>query len=66
MQVYLFISEPQPSVRALTPDRTGGNLPPEYAPWRATDRGKGMFLGSTNDPIAIAARFSGYSLEISR
>jgi hypothetical protein len=65
MHVYLFISEAQPSVRALTPDRTGENLPAEYAPWRAPNGGTGMFLGSVNDPITIAIRFSGYSLEIS-
>jgi hypothetical protein len=45
MQVYIFVSEIDPSVRAFTPDGTGCNLPVEYEPWRAVDGGKSEVLG---------------------
>ena len=60
MQVYIFISEIDPSVRAFTSDGTGCNLPDEYAPWRATNSGKGMHLSSLTDPIALSIEEDGY------
>jgi hypothetical protein len=62
MQIYLFVSEPEPGVKAFTADHTGENLPTEYAPWRTLDGGRGLYLGSANDPFAIRIRISGYSL----
>jgi hypothetical protein len=62
MQVYIFISEVDPNLRAFTSDETGGNLPAEHAPWRAANGGKSMIFGSDRDPIAIEVRAEGYYL----
>jgi hypothetical protein len=60
MQVYIFVSETDPTVRAFTSDTTGCNLPDKYAPWRMTNSGKGMHLGSSADPIALSIEEDGY------
>jgi|ERR1700712_958163 hypothetical protein len=60
MQVYIFDSDIDPSVRAFTSDRTGSNLPAEFAPWRAGNAGKSMHIGSSTDPIAISVEADGY------
>jgi hypothetical protein len=60
MQVYLFVSEIDSSVRAFTPDETGCNLPTKYAPWRAGNSGKSMHLGSSTDPIALSIKEDGF------
>jgi hypothetical protein len=62
MQIYIFISESQPSVRAFTEDGTGGNLPREYAPWRAANAGRAMLIGSASDPVAKAVQRDGFFL----
>lgn len=63
MQVYIFISEIDPKLRAFTADETGGNLPTDYAPWQAVNGGRPLFLASARDPIAMDVRTNGYFLE---
>jgi hypothetical protein len=48
----LFISDIETMVGALTSDKTGKNLPEEYARWRALNGGRGIYVGSADDPIA--------------
>jgi hypothetical protein len=62
MHVYIFASDSQPGVSAFTSDPSAGNLPTGYAPWRAVNAGKAMFIGSVTDPIAEAAKRDGYFL----
>jgi hypothetical protein len=62
MQVYIFISEKDPSLRVFTWDETGANLPAESAPWRAANGGQSLFLASASDPIAREIRAVGYHL----
>ena len=62
MQVYAFISEKEAHVSAFTADPTGDNLPVDYAPWGVMNGGRGMYLASAGDPIAVAIRHSGYYL----
>jgi hypothetical protein len=64
MQVYIFISEKDPKIKAFTADETGGNLPARYAPWVAVNKGKSMHLGSANDPIGITVKTDGYQIVI--
>jgi hypothetical protein len=56
MQIYLFISKLQPSVRAFTSDPAGGNLPAEYAPWRPIIRRRMISAGSKDDPIMVGGK----------
>jgi hypothetical protein len=60
MEVYIFISTTQASVRAFTSDMTGGNLPADLAPWRATNGGRPLAGGS--DPVSQAVQRDGYFL----
>lgn len=62
MQVYAFISEKEVRVSAFTSDPTGSNLPGVYAPWRPMNGGRGMYLASASDPIAISIRSTGHYL----
>jgi hypothetical protein len=62
MKVFIFISGKEPGVRAFTSDQMGGNLPTEYAPWKAINNSAGLLLASANDPIAVAVKASGYVL----
>jgi hypothetical protein len=64
MQVYIFISEKDPRVRAFTADETGGNLPSQYAPWVIANGGRSIYLGSATDPIAIDVKADGYHIVI--
>ena len=66
MRVYLFVSERDTNVSAFTSDDTGGNLPADYGPWRALNGGRGMFLGSVSDRIAITVKLTGYFLVTGR
>jgi hypothetical protein len=50
MNIYRFVSDSTPSVSAFTLDRTGDNLPADYAPWRAVG-GRVVFIGA-GDPVA--------------
>ena len=59
MQVYIFLSERTPGVRAFTSDQTGTVLPIEYAPWRAV---REMYLGSASDPISHDIETKNYLL----
>jgi hypothetical protein len=66
MQIYIFISDLRASVRAFTADATGGNLPPEYAPWHAVNGGRARAIGSDHDPIAKAVARDGFFLVTTR
>jgi hypothetical protein len=66
MQVYIFISESEPSVRAFTADQTGANLPVEYAPWRAANGGNPMRIASGSDTVARAVAEGGFYLVSSK
>jgi hypothetical protein len=60
MLLYIFISIPEPRVRAITPDKSGENLPAAYAPWRPAEGGSVMRVIS--DAIAKAIDRDGYFL----
>jgi hypothetical protein len=60
MDVYTFLSVDWPSVRAFSPDATGGNLPKAYAPWHAC--GLAALLGVDKDPVTKAMQRDGYFL----
>jgi hypothetical protein len=62
MQVYLFISNKESKVRALTPDETGENLPADYAPWQALNSGWPTTIGSKTDPVSAAIAMDGFFL----
>jgi hypothetical protein len=62
MKVYIFISEKNHDTRAFTHDETGSNLPADYGPWRTTNGGRAIHIGSTTDPIALTIREDGYCL----
>jgi hypothetical protein len=62
MHVYIFASDSHPSVSAFTSDQTAGNLPIDYAPWRAVNAGNALLIASETDPIAEAVKRDGYFL----
>ncbi len=39
MQLYLFSSEHDPDIFALTADKTGATLPHDLGPWSLSDNG---------------------------
>jgi hypothetical protein len=51
MLIYLFVSDIETMVGALTSDKSGKNLPEEYAPWPALNGGRGIYFASAYDPI---------------
>jgi hypothetical protein len=74
MQVALFRSEKDPDVFAFTTDRTGANLPSDFAPWSQTPiqratraglqkSGNGTRLGSA---VAQALQRDGICLACTR
>jgi hypothetical protein len=62
MEIYLFVSKSEPKVRAFTWDKTGGNLPSDFAPWEASVRRSSVLVGYSSDPIALAVWHKGYFL----
>ena len=56
MQVYIFSSAKEPSIKCFTRDSGGGNLPVHYAPWRPLASG----AVHEGDPITKAIRSAGY------
>jgi hypothetical protein len=62
LQVYAFASTVDATVRALTPDDTGANLPEAYAPWRQNGWGTAITVESATDPIAVGVRRDGFLL----
>jgi hypothetical protein len=66
MNIYIFVSESQPNLRAFTSDVSGDNLPTDYAPWRAANGGNAMPLKSDTDPLAKAVKRDGYFLVTAR
>jgi hypothetical protein len=66
MLIFIFASDTHLSVSAFTSDRTGGNLPTNYAPWRQVNGGRAMLVGSNIDPVSMAIQRDGYFLSISK
>ena len=56
MQVYIFSSAKEPSIKCFTEIQAGGNLPVHYAPWRPVASG----AVHEGDPITKAIRSAGY------
>ena len=49
MQLYLFWSESDLEIFALTGDAVGNNLPSEFAPWSQNGDGSALYVGP--DPM---------------
>jgi hypothetical protein len=62
MQIYLFTSNRHPSVTAFTSDKTGGDLPADYAPWFPVNNGRTILLDSLSEQIAKGLQQRGYFL----
>jgi hypothetical protein len=60
MLMYLFVSTARPSIRAFTSDRTGTNLPRDYAPWEAS--GTPISANGTADTVTRAIERDGFFL----
>jgi hypothetical protein len=60
MQVYVFTSAFDITIRAFSVDSTGDNLPAEHAPWRRDSRGHTITIDPDADPIAQDIREKGY------
>jgi hypothetical protein len=61
MQIFRFASDSY-RISASTSDATGGNLPANYAPWRAVNDGNALVVGAKTDPVAMAVTRNGYFL----
>jgi hypothetical protein len=75
MDIFLFWSEADTEVFALTLDREGKSLPAEYGPWSKNCRGEALNVGAgeattascVSNAIILAAQRSGFYLgEIGR
>ena len=62
MRAYLFASDLDPSVSAFSEFAMGGNLPAEYAPWRALNGGTSLLIGPSSVPIMEALKRQGFYL----
>jgi hypothetical protein len=62
MPIYVFASRSYPRVRAFTSDKTGGNLPHDYAPWYPTGIRTAVPAGKDADPVSRAVKRDGYFL----
>ncbi len=62
MLIYLFVSETEPNVRAFTSDRTGGNLPTDYMPWRPVDGKRAIPIEEIATAIRDAIERQGFFL----
>jgi len=62
MQVYVFSSAGDSTVRAFSSDPMGRNLPSEYAPWRRDTANNMITIDLTTDPMADDIREQGYHL----
>jgi hypothetical protein len=62
MIMYRFVSSRYETVRAFTRNATGGNLPADYAPWRAMDREYGMSSDAVTPRVVEIVRKAGYFL----
>jgi hypothetical protein len=60
MQVYVFTSAFDMTIRAFSLDSTGDNLPREHAPWRRDSRGHTITIDPNTDPIADEIGEKGY------
>lgn len=65
MELTIFQSVKEPDVFGFTADPTGGNLPPEIAPWRRAGTGTAAqtYAGSgLSDPVVKAVERDGFYL----
>ena len=61
--VFLFLSQADRDLMGFTVDKTGSNLPPEYAPWKPASGGVAIPLGGGNTSSIIeAVQQDGYLL----
>jgi hypothetical protein len=60
--MYRFVSSRHETVRAFTRNATGGNLPADYAPWRAMDGEYGMSSDAATPCVVEIVRKTGYFL----
>jgi hypothetical protein len=61
MEIYGFISR-RWSVRALTTDITGANLPADYAPWDPQDGGAPILMLTSENVLYDVLRRRGFFL----
>jgi hypothetical protein len=61
-EIYLFVSESEPKIRAFTWDKTGAKLPTDFAPWQMSGRRPALPVGNGSDPVAFAIWRKGYFL----
>jgi hypothetical protein len=66
MEIYFFVSQAEPSIRAFTSDRTGANLPSAYSPWSASNSGASIPTGGDGGMVAKAVKRDGYFLVTGR
>lgn len=59
---FRFASSKYETIRAFTWDATGGNLPPDYGPWRSLDAGDGVGHGAVSPRVAALVKSAGYFL----
>jgi hypothetical protein len=62
MPLYIFTSRSYPKVKAFTSDKTGGNLPDDYAPWYPAGSRAAAPAGVDFDPVGKAVQRDGYFL----
>jgi hypothetical protein len=61
--IYAFVSSEQWTLRALTSDASGANLPAEYGPWRKADFRPILLLVEAKDPVYKVIKRSGFLLQ---
>jgi hypothetical protein len=66
MQIYTFTSDLCLGIKAFTSDRSGANLPLEYAPWRGIEGRKMSRAGAEDGVISLTIRKDGYFLVSAR
>jgi hypothetical protein len=62
MQIYIFNSVRNSSVRAFTSDCTAGNLPIAYAPWQSSSTDTALPTWGLADPVVVAIERDGFFL----
>jgi hypothetical protein len=60
MVIYAFVSAGPWSLRALTSDARGSNLPPDHGPWRKAENKPVLLLAEAKDPIYKAIKGAGF------
>jgi hypothetical protein len=66
MYIFIFNSRQDSGVVGFTPDVTGGNLPPEYAPWEPAKEGGAALIGKDIGPFGQGLSRDGYYIAVER